>query len=314
MNEEDDREAALRDCGVPEYVISYVNAQKPAPRFGLIYLTLFMALMVGGFFIGSLFWRPLEDLTVSHAIEHARVEEALLYHANFGLSLVLALFGWIFATGFIANLILLRTPRLRAAYLVFSATSSRRAFERAIVAQSLRQVAETSDPEAYVNAWINLGNRVTMIAGVVGLAVAGVALVRDVNAHTVYTATSYIRAPFFPWGSREPRPWRDAENVEVGCNHIDGRNAADNLIYQVHFADGADVDVALGMPLPGGDWLRNAEIIDAELRAGGARFRRWSWMERDPLHPACLNVMRRSFGQDYPKIEQLLRIGELPDR
>jgi hypothetical protein len=311
--ENDDRAEALQQSGVPAHVISYVLAQQPVPWFGIAYTTVFLAVMVGGFFVGSLFWAPLEDLTVRNALEHARAEGALLYHANFGLSLVLALFGWIFAVGFIGNLIFLRTARLRAAYLMFSVTHSRRAFERAMVASSLRQIGEVHDPEAFIATWIKLGNRWTMIAAVAGLALAGVALARDVQAHTLYTQSSYIRAPFFPWGRSEPRLWRDAVKIELGCNHVEGRNAYDKIIYSVHFADGAKVDVGNGWALPGGDWLQNAELIDAELRASEATFERWSWMNREPLHPACLAVMRGSFGADYPRIERLLRIGELPD-
>ncbi|MBX3431609.1 MAG: hypothetical protein KF779_18640 [Hyphomonadaceae bacterium] len=314
MSETEGPTTALRESGAPQQVIDYVLAQRPTASFALIYTILFLAVMLSGCGVGALFWEPLGDLTVRNAVDHARAENALLFEANFGFSLVIAIFGWIFASGSIANLILLRTPRLRASYLIFNATHSRRWFERTLLKRSLRRVAELSDPKAYVDAWISQGNRMMLIAGVVGLSIAGLALVRDVNTHTVYTATHYIRAPFFPWGASEPRPWRDAARVELGCNHVEGRNASDSIIYRVDFGDGDKVSLESGMPLPGGDWLRSARTIDAELRAGDAKFERWSWMNRDPLHEACLNVMRRNFGADYPQIERLLRIGELPDR
>ena len=80
----------------------------------------------------------------------------------------------------------------------------------------------------------------------------------------------------------------------------------------MHFPDRYFVSLESGVAF--GDWLEAAEQMDTELRRTGVEFRRWNWLDRDPLYPACLSVMRHNFGADYPRIERLLRVGELPDR
>jgi hypothetical protein len=305
--------ARLAEFGVPPQVIAYA-LERNAGWFPYAYMTALFAVLGAGIAVGGGFlWPFLEALTHRNAIAHAQEAGALLYHANFGLSLVLALFGWIFVGGTLVTIPFVQTPRMRASMLVATALWSNGPFERWLFVRSLRRVTE-ADPERYLQRWANHNNKLTGVLGAAVFLVSALAVARDVGAHTLYTQDAYIRAPFFPWGSRAPHAWRDATEVELGCNHIGGRNAADNIIYDVTFADGASVDVALGIPLRGGDWLENAERIDAQLREGGASFRRWSWMQREPLHPACLAVMRQNFGADYPRIERLLRVGELPDR
>lgn len=306
--------ARLADFGVPAPIAAHALKLNQG-WFSFAYTTATLAMLVGGFAVGGiLLWPFLEALTHRNAIEHAQEAGALLYHANFGLSLVLALFGWIFIGGTIITIPFTQTSQGRASLLVATALWSNGPVERWAFARALRPAADETDPELYLRRWAGAGNKTTAIIGAAIFAVSALAVLRDVSAHSLYTPDAYIRAPFFPWGSTAPHAWRDATEVEVGCNHIEGRNAADNIIFDVKFADGDAVDVSLGMPLRGGDWLESAERIDAQLREGGASFERWSWMNREPLHPACLSVMRRSFGADYPRIERLLRIGELPDR
>jgi hypothetical protein len=306
--------ARMAELGVPADVITYVLGFGYPAWFRFGFTTLFLVVMVSGFAVGALYlWPALNGMTVNNAIEHARAANALMYDTNFGLSLVLAFFGWIFIAGLLTGLVIPDSARIRAWSFTLSAMAAQ-PIERWAMKEGLKRASGESDPEAYVRRWSQNGSRTTLVLGATVLLVSALAAQRDVNTHSIFTADSYIRSPFFPWGSPAPRHWRDAANVDVGCNHVEGRNAHDSIVYRIEFDDGASVSIDGGTPLEGGDWLESTEIIDAELTRAGVPFRRWSWMDRDPLHPACLAVMRANFGSDYPRIERLLRIGDLPAR
>jgi hypothetical protein len=96
--------------------------------------------------------------------------------------------------------------------------------------------------------------------------------------------------------------------VELGCNHVTGRDTGDFVIYQVRFRDGSSVDLGAARPTTG-DWLQRLETIDARLRSAGATFKRWEWLGRDPVHPACLAEERAELGEDgYRRLSALLRV------
>lgn len=315
MSEQRDEMAAkLASLGVPQNVIVYVLGLGGIGWFEFAFRTSFIAVMVAGFAAGGLWmWPFLEALTIHNAIEHARYAGGELYHANFGVSLVLAFFGWICVAGWLVGVGFTSTPRLRANMLIANARMSNGPIERWAMSTALKRVAGESDPEAYVRRWNALSLWIALLIGAVVLTISAFAVVRDVNTHDILTRSAYIRSPFFPWVATEPRLWRDAVEVEVGCNHVEGRNSYDTIVYEVKFADGASVDVALGTPWRG-LWIDHVELIDSELRDAQAPFRRWSWLNRHPLHPACLAAMHDSAGNQYSRIEHLLRIGELPDR
>lgn len=298
--------AAMAEAGVPPAVSEYVLGIKRSDWFLVGLMVLPLVLMSGGFAIGaSVLWPALESHTEANALAHALEAGAVLHSTNFGMSMLIALFAWMFIAYAAASVLLSLTPELRAAGFVMSAHVkgfvSRRVFRA-----SVKGLDPDMPPSDYVRRVAAYGQRIMLVIGLALVALSSYAVYRDVRTNSVYTPSSYIRVPFFPWGSREARPWADARRVELGCNHVDGDS--DSLIYKVHFTDGEWVNLAYADPLPGDDWLTAAEQIDAELAAGGAEFRRWSWMDRDPLHPLCLRVMQQSFGPNFWRIERLLRI------
>lgn len=311
--DEQNRWRALEDVGVPESVIAYIREQNPSGNAYGMHQLLTFVLIIAGFAVGVVLWGPVEALAVRNAIAHANAVGGLMYDVNFGFAGLLAIFAWIMAAGLIANLSIVG-PRRRLSYFVSTLGASYRSIARFSVKMGLRKVTHLSgDPDAYIEAWVKRGNGSLAIATLIVSTLAGYALAREVNTHTVYTADAYTRSPFFPWAPSAPRPWRTAELVDLGCNHVTGRNASDYLVYRVEFPGGERVSLESATPLPDVDWLTVAEPIDALIREGGATFQRWKWLSRDPLHPACLAVMQQNFGADYPRIERLLRIGELPN-
>ena len=85
----------------------------------------------------------------------------------------------------------------------------------------------------------------------------------------------------------------------------------DTIIYEIEFADGHKERIGDATPLHG-SWVDAAEVIDQRLQAAGARFERWTWLDRDPLHPECLAALQRRFSpEEYQRVRALLRVDAL---
>lgn len=304
--------ASLAHAGAPAHVIDHVISEARASRAPVGMKTVFLVVMVSGFLFGAfVLWPLFEAQTAANAQAHTLAANALMYHVNFGASMVLALLGWIFAAGAIASALFALTPPARAAALLYSARESHSPVGAWALRKMLEPAAGLVDAEAYVRRVINRSNLVGIVLALSIGALSAVALVRDVNTHSLFTEQAYIRSPFFPWGSAAPRLWSSAAYVEVGCNHIEGRNAGEDAIYRIVFRNGdsASLDSATHVR---GSWLRNVELIDAQLRARNVPVRRWRWMNRDPMHPACLEAHRSWLGpEDFQRLSRLLRMGEL---
>lgn len=302
----------LQAADTPEHVAEYL--ERLAPKMWRWWLTqaAFFVLMLGGFAVGGYFiWPVLEQMTAHNAMMAAMDANAVMVGYNFGVSMVLALFGWIFAAGALSGLLSVMSEQARASAFTYNMLAARGVAQWS-VRRTLRELEGDSDPERFVRRAVWSWQSWAVGLGAALMTVSAYAATRDVQAHDIFTRSHFIASPLLPWGSRAPVAWSEAELVEVGCNHATGRNAYDSIIYRVHLPGRYFVSLESGQAL--GDWLVAAEAIDAELRDGGVPFQRWDWMGRDPLHPQCLAVMRQSWEEDYPRIERLLRIGELPDR
>jgi hypothetical protein len=274
---------------------------------------LFLPLMLAGFAVGAFYlWPALENLTAQNARIHAENAGAILYDFNFGFSLVIAIFAWIFAVGAVVGLAPALWLRLQKNVFVFSVLDGKRSpIAEWGVRRSLERLQKEADPAHSVRQMVT-GWVPTMMVVAMGIAAASAVLVmRDVQAHSIFTPTEYIRSPFFPWGSTRPREWSTAISVEVGCNHVERRGAISNsIIYQVKFADGASVRIGDAIPLRD-SWLDAAETIDQHLTVGGATFSHWDWMGRDPQHPLCIAALRdRYSGDQFGRVRRLLRLPE----
>jgi hypothetical protein len=94
--------------------------------------------------------------------------------------------------------------------------------------------------------------------------------------------------------------------VDLGCNK--GKDGG-SLIYEVRFSGGKKHRLPNSGTYSGTGWFEALERVDALLSDGDVHFRRWSWLNRDPLHPACLAHHRELYGTK--RIDSLLRIGNL---
>lgn len=300
----------LLSVGVPAHVADYLTSLDSG-GWRASFLLAFVALMGAGFAVGGLLlWPALDRLTYQNAFSDAIMSHALSYDFNFGSSLVIALFGWIFLSGAIVGALFYLNERTRAASLMVSLLSAKRGpISRWSVYRMVDGVSADLDAPTYVKRMARNSNKVALgFAVVVGI-ISAYAVVRDVNTHSVFTEAGYVRSPYFPWGSHALRPWSSAVKVELGCNHVTGRNRADDVIYRVTFRDGSSVQLAQAVPLAG-PWLDNLDRIDAHLRAANVAFERWRWMRRDPLHPECLSAYTSTMSPAASA--QLLRLLRVP--
>jgi hypothetical protein len=308
--------AGLLGVGVPPHVVEHVLAGRLERGLYWLPVIVMFLTMIGGFVLGLFFvWRPLAALTEANAREHALRIGGLLYSTNFGVSMLIALLGWILVSGMVAAAITRASRGLLYSAFAFSILDPRSAITMRWIVKAM---GGESDPERYVRRLVVGWASLLVWPTIVLAALFVVAAYRDVQAHSVFTAEGYVRAPFLPWAAREPVPWASAVEVQLGCNHVTRRRRGggpdDHVVYKVTFVDGTLVrldDDDLIAPISG-SWLDQIEILDATLQRAGAQVRRWSWLDRDALHPACLRAYERTHTDtDYQRIVRLLRVGEL---
>jgi hypothetical protein len=88
--------------------------------------------------------------------------------------------------------------------------------------------------------------------------------------------------------------WVTARSVTLGCNETKDDHA---LEYAVAFPGwtaelGPAGDQQGGRTLPEATWISGLAKTDGLLRYLKTPRRRWSWLDRDPMHPACLAYWR----------------------
>lgn len=301
---------ALRDAGVPDQVVKYAIGLGLSSWIYVAGELFYFAVMVAGFAVGGFYlWPYLDEMAAGIARSHAIETNALLYSYDFGLSLVIGLFGWIFSAATLTLAGLSVSPRLRASTFAFAVVDGlRRRSTRWMIRRSIARSLSETDPVRYIRRTIS-GWMLAIAAPAALLAtVSAIAIPRDVRSHTIYGATAYVNSPFLPWGT-SARDWASAVSVETGCNHVE-RNGkiSDDIIYKVRFADGASTRIGSATPIQG-TWLSAAERIDEQLRAAGATFSPWKWLGRDPIHPLCIAALRDRFpGRDFERLRRLLRL------
>lgn len=309
-------EEHLVALGVPRHVAAYVAEQRPL-RIPMLASVGYMIVMIGGFAVGGLWlWPLLEARLEQNAIAAAASSGALLYHHNFGIGLLIAIFVWISASGLIVGAIPLLSRRLTAGEFYESVIGAANAGDtlggraaRWGVDKMQRALENEPDPERYIKravfAWVKPAG---IFAGA-ALALAAIVTARELNAYTLYFADRYEQQhTFLP--SRTVRAWSDATRVEVGCNHVS--RESDDPVYEVHFRNGGSTRIDSAFPVSK-TWIDQVEIIDAALVSAGARFEPWSWLDRDAYHPRCLMANAVWLGEEqYERFRRLIRAPDQP--
>jgi hypothetical protein len=274
-----------------------------------------LIVMTLGFLVGALYvWAPLEQITIDNSLRDAREVGAILYRENFGVSMVAALFAWIFVAGVVVGGLPLVSDRMAAHTFLeyyFGKPDPRPAVARAAAAAQATlstRLEDEADARRYVRRFTTGWVGWFAIPAIVLTLLSAALAICDVQSYTLYTRDGAADHPFFPWQSAQMRSWDDATRVELGCNHVTGRGASDDPVYSVMFRDGSAVRLDDAVAI-GGTWLDRMEQIDARLIESGALFRRWDGpLNRNPLHPECLAANRTRLSRDdYQRLLTLLR-------
>ncbi len=148
---------ALREAGVPEEVVAYATEDGLHWWLHTAAGSLFLTLMLVGSAVGGFYlWPALENVTAQNARAHAESAGALLYHYNFGLSLVLATLAWISAGGAIAGLAPALSSRLQKNVFVFSVLDGKRSPKAEWgVRRTLEQLRVEADPARFVRRMVD---------------------------------------------------------------------------------------------------------------------------------------------------------------
>ncbi|QGZ93286.1 hypothetical protein [Terricaulis silvestris] len=308
-------ERDLIALGVPRHVASYVAEQRPL-RIPLLSSVGVLVVMIGGFAVGTILWAVLEALLELNARAAAETSGALLYHHNFGIGLLIALFAWIGASGVIIGVIPMLSRRLAAGEfyetIVGSANAPDQRSERSArwgIRRMMEELRDEHDPARYVSRATFAWMKPAAIVAASALALAAIVTFRELNTYTLYFADHYEeRHTFLP--SPTIRSWSDATRVEVGCNHVS--RESDDPVYEVHFRDGGSTRIDSAFPVSN-TWVDQVEIIDATLVSIGARFEPWSWLDRDAYHPRCLMANAVWLGDEqYARFRRLIRAPDSP--
>ena len=300
----------LIEAGIPSHVVEYAISLNPAKWLYTLSSFLFMFIMVAGFIYGAVFiWQPLEEIVVKNALNLAHELNGILYGQNFGIALLVAIFAWIYWSGFLAFLAPNASKRMQASIFVFTILDPKNA-PYLNIRKSVEKLQDENDPSAYMQRIFSGWGKIMLYPAIILTSLSLIILERELKTFTIYTPTQYLAKPLFPWEKDKSDNWKNAQSVELGCNHTTGRGASDDIIYEVNFASGQSYRISSASPVSG-NWLDQLEIIDKNLKNADVAFERWDWLNRKSFHPDCLEAQKRRFSsEDLRRIHRLLRINE----
>jgi len=300
----------------PQLAQEIVDAKLKGPISWLAH-GLFMLIMIAGFVIGWLYlWPTLSNQVDANAYSAAQSMDGFAYETNFGLSLVIGMFVWIVSVALIISTFILRAPTRLKATLYLNAKSDFIGSTPKFYGlhKVIAEVGKFKTGSDYIDAICR-----KMISSLSKVVVPSLVLVLglvwlETSWYKFYTPTHIVKNGLWS-NALEKKKWRDISDVELGCNFIEARDsnpASNNIIYRVKWSDGSKASLDIDNQINGKIWLENFETVDTEIRSGNATFKRWVWLERNPLHPTCLNHFRTDLGPELtPRFNRLLRISEL---
>jgi len=271
-----------------------------------------LIIMLIGFIVGWLWlWPMSERISLRNAIESAQLKEGLLVHVNFGTGMIFLIFAWIILSCILAILCLRLSPKkFRAAhFLGLYEDKNLRPFNLKALEKVLQSGRDYAGSRDFFKAWRAAYVSLTW-KYVAPLLLIGIPLyISDLKAHSFYSEKGAHISSVIPFKGDSFLSWENVERVKLGCNQT---SDGSSLIYETVFKSGKSIRVGSSQPLSDKSWLESMEIIDRQIVVAGAKFERWKWLSRDPMHPACLRGYYGQVGPDNKhRINRLLRDGGL---
>lgn len=297
--------------GLPQAISEELINAHDITLFRWIGHWLFMIVMCTGFAIGGFWVVPyLERLNAQHALQKGLEINALLMHADIGFGILVALFVWIFLT-ISACLLLIRLlpmPLKGALFFGISQEKSVPTTERDV--DELMKTSDTPrNASELINNWAESGIvKSSKILVPIALITAFLCY-HETKVFSLYSESGFYKSGYF---SKNFSSWEEVSSVELGCNHVTGKNRSDDLVYKINFKQGTSTRMEDAIPIQG-RWLGNAVKINNKLEGQSVYFKRWKWLSRDPLHSKCLTAQKNSRTRsEYSHVVDLLQIGYFP--
>lgn len=306
--------AELIDLGVPDNVAKELATQ---PRRHLLVVgyavCLFALIGVMFFAVFGVAYLLLAPNEATFSSIDGLKDQPILVISNIGLSILGLAFASIFGGGALLNALLLCSGNSFRTLIVSSGIRQYldEIFGRTILRFSLREWKSYLDLHDFSLSRTKQYFRWTLLIAFVLSVLSFTLFFRESRSGVYYSEHGYTRSPILPFGDIETRQWADAESVQVGC--IKTRNS-ERIEYEVTWPDGKTREISEGGNPIIGTWLDAMTEIDSALRNSDARFKRWSWLHHDPLHPDCVRHYREIYTSDKERqqFDRLLRVGEFP--
>lgn len=259
--------------------------------------------------VAAFFW--LDGHVHAQAMALAQQTGATLIHVNVGIGPLLLMFGLLGLMGWAGGNL---SGRYRVNGFPSSAASMinkppppgfTRTATRWVLSGSVRRAAaKAASVEAFLLAMVGDQARRWGIGAAVLLAPAVVLTVLETNNYWVAGPSGIIEHRLLPPFSSRTYDLASATALITGCNHTD---KGEYLHYDLEFASGASFNLGNAKGVSG----RSApavEQIDAKLERA-IHHQRWSHLDRDPVHPACLRYWGAQLGQfGQGRLAKMLRL------
>src|SRR5262245_7899996 len=165
---------------------------------------------------------------------------------------------------------------------------------RWIVGGSVRTAAgRAATVDGFLHAMAVDQARRSGVVALVLLTPAAILTALETNSFWVAGPSAIVEHRMLPPFSSRRHELKEATALTTGCNHTDKSN---RLIYDVHLASGESFKLG-DAKAASGSRIGAIETIDARIDRG-VEHRRWSHLDRDPVHPACLGYWASQFDRD----------------
>ena len=272
-------------------------------------LGLVMVAVAIGAMVAIFLW--LQGHVQARAADLAAQSGATLTHVDVGIGPLILLFGLIALMGWIGSALAARwrvNGFLSSAAGMLNSTPAQGLTQRVtqwILSGSVRWAASRfTTVDNFLRGMADHQARRWGIAALVLLPPAVLLTALETNSFWVVGPSGIVEHRMFPPFSSRRYDFSEARALTTGCNHTDKSN---RLIYEIYLSSGEHFDLGDTEPFTGNK-IGAVEEIDANVDPKIAH-RRWSHLERDPVHPTCLTAWARQFDRDgQGRLAKLLRL------
>jgi hypothetical protein len=277
-------------------------------------LTIAMIAVTVGATVAAFIW--LDAHVQARAVALATEVGASLVYVNVGLGPLILLFGLLALTGWVLSLLAGRhrvNGFLSSAAAMLNPPHPGQGLEQQLAPWIMqrflsspirRATAGSGTVDDFLRRMAEHLARPWGIAAIVLLSLAIAVTTLETNSFWVAGPSGIVAYRMFPPFSSSRHDLSELTTLTTGCNHTDND---DILIYDVSLSSGEEFDLGNTLALAGSK-PGAIEAIDTRI-GNGIENRRWSHLDRDPVHLSCLSYWARQFDSDgQRRLAKLLRL------